>query len=238
VADVLLQLSEWEGQLSDWGEQKVKHDVLVHIFNLYTGELGCAELPSKLRSSKQPSTGRNVAILALLTFLVIGALLVTGWHFWLRGKAPQTIVDLGPTTERRLTYSLMVRPGSKGKPFQMAREMIFPAGYGVQLNVNSPQAGFLYIINEGPEEKNGFASIQRAFPNTLTDSNSAELTAGRVIQVPQRSNNPDDDWFYFDNEQGAEKLWLIWSGKPVAELEAMKVHANPKEQGEISIAVR
>ena len=233
VADVLLQLSEWEAHLSDWGEQKVKHDVLVHIFNLYTVDVGCAELPFKLRFIKQPSTGRRAAVLALLTFLVIGALVVTGWHFWVRRKAPQTIVDLTPTAERRLMYSLMVRPGGKGKPFQMAREMIFPPGYGVQLNVNSPQAGFLYIINEGPEEKNGLPQYNVLFPNTLTDSSSAALTAGRVIQVPQRSNNPDDDWFYFDKEQGIEKLWLIWSGKPVAELEAVKVHANPKEQGEI-----
>jgi len=162
-----------EGQLSDWGEQK-KARCVVHIFNLYTGELAVPNCrPSCVRASSR-ALGETWRYWALLTFLVIGALLVRDGTL-ATGKSSTDNCRSRPTTERRLTYSLMVRPGSKGKPFQMAREMIFPAGYGVQLNVNSPQAGFLYIINEGPEEKNGLPQFNVLFPNTLTDSNSASL---------------------------------------------------------------
>lgn len=51
VADVLGQLSQWSAALHDLGEVDVKHDVRVHIFNLYTAEAGNPELPSMFRDS-------------------------------------------------------------------------------------------------------------------------------------------------------------------------------------------
>jgi len=54
VADVLSQLSEWAEHLQDWGEQEVKHGVKVHIFNLYTGEVGNPDLPEKIRVKPTP----------------------------------------------------------------------------------------------------------------------------------------------------------------------------------------
>src|SRR6266571_1241780 len=39
-------------QLQDLGECEVKHGVRIHMFNLYTGELGNPELPEKFRHGK------------------------------------------------------------------------------------------------------------------------------------------------------------------------------------------
>lgn len=50
VADDLAQIGDWDEYLHDLGEFEVKHGDLVHIFNLYSAEVGNAEPPKKLRS--------------------------------------------------------------------------------------------------------------------------------------------------------------------------------------------
>jgi class 3 adenylate cyclase len=51
VADVLLNLGNFEGYLHDWGEVTVKHGERVHVFSLCFEDLGKADLPSKLNTS-------------------------------------------------------------------------------------------------------------------------------------------------------------------------------------------
>src|SRR6266550_4449714 len=52
VDEDLAQYGEWQPQLHDLGEVKVKHGVRVHVFNLYNKELGNPEVPEKLRQAK------------------------------------------------------------------------------------------------------------------------------------------------------------------------------------------
>src|SRR5881392_2255848 len=59
VADDLAHYRQWQPQLHDLGAVEVKHEVRLHVFNLYSEELGNPELPEKLRRAKQqtaPST--------------------------------------------------------------------------------------------------------------------------------------------------------------------------------------
>ena len=53
VADVLSQLSDWAKYLYDLGEYEVKHGVKVHLYNLYTGEVGNPDLPIRPDPFKQ-----------------------------------------------------------------------------------------------------------------------------------------------------------------------------------------
>jgi len=53
VADVLGQLSSWKDCLHDLGEAEVKHGVRVHLYNLYTDEVGNAKLPQKLHKAQK-----------------------------------------------------------------------------------------------------------------------------------------------------------------------------------------
>jgi tetratricopeptide (TPR) repeat protein/class 3 adenylate cyclase len=53
VADVLGQISEWSGILHELGEAEVKHGVKVHLYNLYTQDVGNSELPLKLRTAQK-----------------------------------------------------------------------------------------------------------------------------------------------------------------------------------------
>jgi len=62
VADVLAQVSRWDGSLHDLGEAEVKHGVRVHLFNLYSEEAGNPKLPKKLssaRASHKSDSGRT-----------------------------------------------------------------------------------------------------------------------------------------------------------------------------------
>jgi class 3 adenylate cyclase len=51
VADVLLQLGNWNDLLHDLGEAEVKHGAKVHVFNLYDGEAGNPEPPGRFRGA-------------------------------------------------------------------------------------------------------------------------------------------------------------------------------------------
>ncbi len=52
VAEDLEQYRQWRSHLHDLGECEVKHGVRVHVFNLYTDELGNSRLPEKLKRSR------------------------------------------------------------------------------------------------------------------------------------------------------------------------------------------
>ena len=51
VADDLEQYRQWRSHLHDLGECEVKHDVRVHVVNLYTDEVGNPEVPQSLRQA-------------------------------------------------------------------------------------------------------------------------------------------------------------------------------------------
>ncbi len=130
--------------------------------------------------------------------------------------------------ERVLTYSITAQKNPKlypgSKPFQLPGEVIFSPGDRVRFTVSSPQAGYLYVINESPATS-GFNVL---FPSTTSNNYSAQLAAGQQIQIPERG-----DGFVFDAEQGTEKLWLVWSANAITELEAVKRWANPQDRGEV-----
>ena len=77
VADVLSQISSWQGRLHDLGEMEVKTGVRVHIFNLYTEESGNPSLPTKLNAQRSPK-GETVGVPKKWTWVALGVLLVLG----------------------------------------------------------------------------------------------------------------------------------------------------------------
>ena len=87
------------------------------------------------------------------------------------------------------------------------------------------QAGYLYILNEGPSGANGASSFVILFPSTTANDGLSYLAENQRVEIPQQS------WFTFDAEQGTEKLWLVFSANAVPELEAVKQFANQKDRG-------
>src|SRR6266576_2876771 len=80
VADDLEQYRQWRSHLHDLGECEVKHDVRVHVVNLYTDELGNRELPGKFQQAKAtltaPPTSAPVAKPAPRSRTLIAALII------------------------------------------------------------------------------------------------------------------------------------------------------------------
>src|SRR5215831_17870829 len=62
VADDLEQYRQWRSHLHDLGECEVKHDVRVHVVNLYTDEVGNQGVPEKLRQAKAAQAAAAIPI--------------------------------------------------------------------------------------------------------------------------------------------------------------------------------
>ena len=76
VADDFEQYSRWRSQLHDLGECEVKHGARVHAVNLYTDEVGNAQLPEKFQAMKD--RGTRVRCIALAAALLALAAIVGG----------------------------------------------------------------------------------------------------------------------------------------------------------------
>src|SRR5215467_496077 len=95
VAEDLEQYAHWRPLLHDLGEWQVKHDVQIHLVNLYTGELGNRAVPKKLvglkntesfttrhwRPLPRPRLLRGLGLAAIL-------LLLAGTAFWFLHPGP------------------------------------------------------------------------------------------------------------------------------------------------------
>jgi serine/threonine protein kinase len=152
--------------------------------------------------------------LVLLAAIVVGALFI-----WKRGA-------LSSPREQALTYSLTVQKMRDGKPYQAEFESsgqeIYENGWRFRMNLATPQEGYLYLLNEGPA--GNAVTYNMLFPETKTNNGSSKVTADQKLQTA---------WMRFDDHQGTEKFWIIFSPTPVKELDAVTNKVNDTEQGEI-----
>jgi len=109
VADVLGHLSSWKDYLHDIGEAEVKHGVRVHLYNLFTNEVGNAELPHKLQTAQRRLTAMRskarskklalgMVAAGALTTLAIGGFLYPRHAHALTDKDTIVIADFTNTT--------------------------------------------------------------------------------------------------------------------------------------------
>jgi hypothetical protein len=109
--------------------------------------------------------------------------------------------------------------------------VVFAPKDQVHILFNSPQPGYLYIINESPLVAGQDSSFNILFPTPTANNGSAQLVADKIFRIPEH-----DIGFILDNEQGAERLWLIWTAREAPELEPLKRWANPDDKGAIKNA--
>jgi serine/threonine protein kinase len=194
--------------------------------------LGGSLYPSTLDSSESPAGGRpwlKVVIgLAVVAILAAAAILI-----WKRdalfGKDNSTAIV---PAERSLAYSLTVQKMRDGKPYQnefdSSGQEIFENGWKFRMNLFSPQEGYLYLLNEGPAAGDA-TTYNVLFPEPKTNGGSPRVTANQNLQTA---------WMRFDEHQGTEKFWLVWSASPIKEFEAVTAAVNDKDQGEIKDAAQ
>jgi hypothetical protein len=157
--------------------------------------------------------------LVLLAIIVGGGLWI-----WKRGA-------LSAAREQALTYSLTVQKMRDGKPYQVEFESsgqeIFENGWKFRMNLGTPQEGHLYLLNEGPA--GNAVTYNMLFPETKTNNGSSKVTADQKLQTA---------WMRFDDHQGTEKFWIVFSPTPVKEMEAVTDKINDRDQGEIKDAAQ
>ena len=86
----------------------------------------------------------------------------------------------------------------------------------------------LYIFNEELAENGKPPSFVIMFPSETANNGSAMLKENQQIQIPERTE------FQFDEHQGTERIWLVWTDRSLDELESLKRFANPKDRGQIA----
>jgi tRNA A-37 threonylcarbamoyl transferase component Bud32 len=164
------------------------------------------QLGTEQRSTRKPA-GLTLSLLAVASLVAV-ALVVWG----VVANRPR----LAPAPERQLSYSLLVQKMRNGKPYQEAfratgRE-IFENGWKVQFDFSFPQAGSMYLLNDGPGP-GGKEVLSIVFPTPSGNNGSAQVMAYKSVQSA---------WLLLDNNPGREKFWIVWSTKPLPELEQAK----------------
>jgi serine/threonine protein kinase len=182
--------------------------------------------------TQRTRTGPSRLVPVALVVVVLSALVMGGAALWRRsGSTPAISIPAKPA-ERTVSYWITVQKYRDGKPYQdpfrLRDDINFEKDYRIRLNITSSQSGRLYLLNEGPVGADKTPTFNVLFPSETANNGSALVTESQQIQIPQQS------WFQFDEQQGTEKIWLVWAEKDVPEMEAIKGFANPRDRGIIS----
>jgi serine/threonine protein kinase len=142
--------------------------------------------------------------------------------------APTAAVKVPETARLSLEYSLtvqMMRDKKPYKTFDATGRDFYQNGMRFRMNVMTPKPGYLYLLNEGPTE-GGHIVYKMLYP--INDD--AQIDGGQRVQIP---GDGADDYYSFDEAEGTEKFWIIFSPQPVPEMEALKKLMNEVNQGEV-----
>lgn len=184
------------------------------------------EVTAPVRKGKKV-VGFAVAALALIALAAFG---IRAWRQSLIA-VPSAVSPVATANlpERQLDYWITVQKYREGKPFEepfrLAREINFEKDYQVRLTLRSHQPGYLYILNQSPDDAN---PLQILFPSPTANGGTALIKENREVRIPENT------WFKFDAEQGTETLWVVWSIAAIPEFEAAKKFANTADGGVIS----
>jgi serine/threonine protein kinase len=132
---------------------------------------------------------------------------------------PQTATETPSLPTRSFIFSLTVQRMRDDRKYQAAFQSTgqgtFASGDKFQLNVYSPNPGYVYVFNEGTPEPNS-SSFTIIYPLPETNRGSASVGANQWART---------DWNRFGGQPGTENLWIAWSTAPVPELEFGKTEA-------------
>jgi hypothetical protein len=117
---------------------------------------------------------------------VTGQLGVTMWRL-----RPERSDDTGA---RLLTQNASSSGSAKMVAEAVKADTVFQKGEKVRLSVETPNSGYLYIIDREIRTDGSFGNPYLIFPTTTTHGGDNAVTAGRVIEVPAQTDDP----YYFD----------------------------------------
>ena len=132
------------------------------------------------------------------------------------------------TPVRTLDYSLLVQKMRDGKeylePFESSGQEIFENGYKFQMRMSPSEDGFLYIFNEGLNDKSEKV-YQVIFPTPMRNSGNSAVKASQKIET---------GWNQFGGKAGTERFWIVWSKDNPQDIEKVKENAFAGENGTVT----
>lgn len=109
-----------------------------------------------------------------------------------------------------LGYTLFQREAGN-RTVRVNASQVFRAGEALRLLIESNSDGYLYIFNSA----NG-RSPKMIFPDTRLKRGANRIAAHVPQEVPSsKEADPLDRWFVFDEQAGAESLYLVVTRKPL-----------------------
>ena len=180
-----------------------------------------------IRTSALRKRSLAAPVIGALILVAIGIIAVKMWPSSapIRSEAPPAVA-----AERVLNYWVTVqkfRDGKYRQPIRLPGEILFEKDDQVRLHVGSAQDGHLYVFNEGPPGGDRLPPLNVLFPSPTANTGSSRVSSGQTIDIPRES------WLRFDQQEGTEKLWLVWSVNSLPDLESTKKFANEKDRGVI-----
>jgi hypothetical protein len=110
-----------------------------------------------------------------------------------------------------LRYSVMKRDGS-GKFVEVDPDSTFRSGDRIRLNVDTNTHGYLYVVMQGSS-----GNWRLLFPSADAEGGNNRIEKGASQQIPAG----DKGQFVFDEQSGTEKLFLVLSRRPEADLDKL-----------------
>jgi class 3 adenylate cyclase len=246
VAEVLKEIGEWRQCLHDLGQHRVKHGAPVHLFNLCSDRFGNPRLPDKLRQKRTRKLVVSVIAILVVLAIALGVLRTlrkgNSDAISVKDGAPAmasvsavvsptaAVAEAGSVENTRsLSYSLKVQKYRNDKPYKSpiliagADTTIFEKDDRLKLIFASGQRGYFYLLNEPPNSS-------RESPKYIILGASTESSD---YPAPLVGEFPSDTWLRFDEKEGAETIWLVWSAQKIPALESVKSLDTEQAKGSI-----
>ena len=110
-----------------------------------------------------------------------------------------------------LRYSVMKRAAS-AKFVEVDQDSTFRSGDRIRLSVDTNTAGYLYVVMQGSS-----GNWRLLFPSADVEGGNNRIEKGVSQQIPPG----DKGQFVFDDQSGTEKLFLVLSRRPEADLDKL-----------------
>jgi hypothetical protein len=137
------------------------------------------------------------------------------------GERP-VVVPVASYPPLGLRYSLLRRSDS-GRYDEVDTGTTFHSGDKIKVNVKTNDSGYLYVISRGPS---GTWAVQ--FPSSEIDAGNNRISKDQEYTVPSGGR------FNFTEQAGEEKLFIVFSRKPAADLEKLIYSLGNKAAAPVS----
>jgi hypothetical protein len=121
---------------------------------------------------------------------------------------PATATAPAPTAGTPLGLKYSILKLVNGDMTEVAPDSVFHAGDRIRFNVETNGPGYLYIVSQGSS-----GTWKPMFPSSEVDQGSNRVEGFHAYAMPPKTR------FYFDEQAGEEKVFIVFSREPEQDLE-------------------